>query len=363
LAAHHRALQALGIAFGPAFRLVERGWRGKDEALAKIAGGANASAFAWPPALDAALQAIGLSSETLELRLFSGLDGLWLSGELPANFFAHAVLDRCRGEAEVRADVRLYDEAGREIGALNGVALRRASAGAFDPLCYRVEWVPVGAAAASSAQLPSPADCVSAAEEDFAALAEVHDLWRHHDELGVQLDRLTLLHIAEALRSLGFDDTPNRRFDLAAEGARLGVANRHVRTFRKIVDLLVDNGICARDGDCAATISERLPVEAADPQYPALIECFDPASGELRLLRRCGGSLAEALRDRVDPAALLFPDGSFEDARRIYDDAPSARTFNGTLAAALQRLIIGKTVTKVAIRGGIWVMLPMQFVI
>jgi acyl transferase domain-containing protein/NADP-dependent 3-hydroxy acid dehydrogenase YdfG/acyl carrier protein len=339
LAAHHQALQALGIVFGPAFRLVECGWRGKDEALAKVAGGANASAFAWPPALDAALQAIGLSSETLELRLFSGLDGLWLSGELPATFFAHAILDRSGDEAELRADVRLYDEAGREIGALNGVTLRRESAGAFDPLCYRVDWVPVGAAASSSVQLPSPDDCVSAAEKGFAELAEAHDLWRHHDELGVQLDRLTLLHIAEALRSLGFDDTPGRRFDLEVEGARLGVASRHVRTFRKIVDLLVDNGICARDGDCAATISERLPVEAADPFYPSLIERFDPASGELRLLRRCGGSLAEALCDRVDPAALLFPDGSFEDARRLYDDAPSARTLNGTLAAALRAAV------------------------
>ena len=49
--------------------------------------------------------------------------------------------------------------------------------------------------------------------------------------------------------------------------------------------------------------------------------------------------MAEALRDRVDPAALLFPDGSFEDARRLYDDAPSAQTFNGTLAAALRTAV------------------------
>ncbi len=339
LVTHRQALQALGLAFGPAFRLIARGWRGKDEALANIAAGAHVSAFAYPPALDAALQAIGLSSETLELRLFSGLDRLWLNGELPPTFFAHATLDRSGGEAELRADVRLYDEAGREIGALDGVALRRASAGAFDPLCYKVEWIPVGAAAAASVRLPSPADCAPAAEAGFAALAETHDLWRHHDELGVQLDRLTLLHIAEALRSLGFDDTPGRRFEVAAEGLRLGVADRHVRTFRKMVELLVDNGLCAREGDGAASVCERLPVEPADPLYPALIERFDTASGELRLLRRCGALLADALRDRVDPAALLFPNGSFEDARRLYDDAPSARTFNGTLAEALRAAV------------------------
>ena len=339
LEAHYQALLGLGVTYGPSFRLVERAWRGKDEALAKIIISAHASAFAYPPALDAALHAIGLSSETSELRLFSGLETLWLAGEPPATFFAHATLNRSRGEAESRAEVRLYDEAGRQIGALNGVVLRRASAGAFDPLCYRVDWIPVGAAAASSTQLPSPADCASAAEAAFAALAETHHLWRHHDDLGAHLDRLTLLHVAEALRSLGFDDALGRHFEVAAEVGRLGVADRHVRTFRKIIDLLVDTGVCARDGDGSATLVKRLPVGAADPLYAALIERFDPASGELRLLRRCGGSLAEALRDRVDPAALLFPDGSFEDARRLYDDAPSAQTFNGTLAAALRTAV------------------------
>jgi acyl transferase domain-containing protein/acyl carrier protein len=339
LVTHRQVLHAMGVALGPAFRLIARGWRGKDEALAKIAAGARASAFAYPPTLDAALQSMGLASEILELHLFTGLDRLWLTGELPATFFAHATLERFAGKAEVRADVRLYDEAGREIGALNGVALRRASAGTFGPLCYKVDWIPVGAAAAASFRLPSPADCAPAAEARFAALAETHGLWRHHDELGVQLDRLTLLHIAEAFRSLGFDDRPGRRFEAAAEGVRLGVADRHVRTFRKMVELLVDNGLCARAGDGAASVCERLPAEPADPLYPALIERFDPASGELRLLRRCGGSLTEVLRDRVDPAALLFPNGSFEDAHSLYDVAPSARTFNGTLAAALRAVV------------------------
>lgn len=339
LDAHHQALLALGVDFGPAFRLVERAWRGKDEALAKIVIGAHVSAFAYPPGLDAALQTIGLSSETLELRLFSGLDTISLTGELPAISFAHAILDRSLGEAELRAEVRLYDETGGQIGAINGVVLRRASIGAFDPLCYRVDWIPVGAAAASSWRLPCPADCASAAEASFASLAESHDLWRHHDDLGAHLDHLTLLHIAGALRALGFDDAPGRQFEIAAEGIRLGVTERHVRTYQKMVDLLVNAGLCTYAGSGAVRLVKRLPVEAAEPLYDALIERFDPASGELRLLRRCGGSLAEALRGRVDPTTLLFPNGSFEDARRLYDDAPSARAFNGTLAAVLRAAV------------------------
>lgn len=343
LDAHYQALSGLGISFGPAFRLIDRAWRGKDEALARIVVGAHTSAFAYPPGLDAALQAIGLSPEILELRLFSGLKNIWLTGELAGTFFAHAILDKSLGESEWRADVRLYDDAGSQIGALNGVVLRRASAVAFDPLCYRVDWIPVGAAAASPGRLPSPDVCANVAEASFVALAEINDLWRHHDDLGAHLDRLTLLHIAEALRVLGFDDAPHRRFEVDVERVRLDIADRHARTFRRIVDLLVDAGMCVRADDGAVKLVKRLPVEAADPLYPSLIERFDPATGELRLLRRCGGALAEALRDRIDPAALLFPNGSFEDARRLYDDAPSARTFNGTLAAALRAAVDATT--------------------
>lgn len=337
--AHHKTLVALGVSFGDSFRLLQRAWRDGDEVLVRIAAGSHVSAFAYPPALDAGLQAIGLTSAGPELRLFAGLDRGWLKGEPPAIIFAHAFLHRFDSDADMRADVRLYDEAGRQIGALEGVVLRQAGAEALDSLCYRVNWIPVGSASASAGRLAAPSDCLAAAEGAFCALAETHDLWRHHDELGVHLDRLTLLHSAEALHALGFDDSPGRNFGIEAESVRLGIAARHLRTFHKIMDLLIHDGVLARNGDGSASVRRRLPKEPAATLYPALLERFDPASGELRLLRRCGRSLPEALRDRVDPAALLFPDGSFDDALRLYDDAPSARTYNGTLAAALRAAI------------------------
>ena len=339
LDAHHKALLALGVSFGDSFRLIERAWRDKDEALVRITAGSHRSSFAYPPALDAALHAMGLTSGGPELRLFAGVDRAWLRGEWPAIIFAHTLLHRSGDDADMRADVHLYDEAGRPFGALEGVVLRQAGNAAFDSACYRVNWIPIRNASASVGTLAAPSDCLKAADEAFSALAEAHDLWRHHDELGVHLDRLTLLHSAEALRALGFDDSPGRRFEMEAEAVRLGIAARHLRTFRKIVRMLVDNGVLGQNSETSANVRERLPTQQAAAFYGALIERFNPASAELRLLRRCGGSLADALRDRVDPAALLFPDGSFDDALGLYDDAPSARTYNGTLAAALRAAI------------------------
>jgi acyl transferase domain-containing protein/acyl carrier protein len=339
LEAHHQALLALGVSFGPSFRLIEQAWRGKNEALVRVTAGSRVSAFAYPPVLDAALQAIGLTSAGLGLRFFAGLDRAWLNREPPAIIFAHAILTRSGEGADMRADVRLYDDAGLQLGGLEGVVLRQAGADGFDQLCYRVNWIALGDAVVSVNRLAAPSHCLAAAEGAFSALAATHDLWRHHDELGVHLDRLTLLHSAEALRVLGFDDTPGRSFAIEAEGVALGVAARHLRTFQKIIGVLLNNGVLGQDGESSVKIRERLPKEPADPLYGRLIERFDPASGELRLLRRCGSSLSEALRDRVDPAALLFPDGSFADALRLYDNAPSARTYNGTLAAALRAAI------------------------
>ena len=339
LDAHYKALLALGISFGDSFRLIERAWRDKDEVLVRIAAGSHRSSFAYPPALDAALHAIGLTSGGPEIRLFAGVDRVWLKGESPAIIFAHALVHRSGDDADMRADVRLYDEAGRPFGALEGVVLRQVGNDAFNSLCYRVNWVPIRNASASAGRLAAPSDCLKAAEEAFSALAEAHDLWRHHDELGVHLDRLALLHSAEALTALGFDDSYGRSFEIEAEAVRLGIAVHHLRTFRKIVGILVDNGILGQTGESSANIRGPLPKQQAAALYGTLIERFNPASAELRLLRRCGGLLADALRDRVDPATLLFPDGSFDDALRLYDDAPSARTYNGTLAAALRAAI------------------------
>ena len=57
------------------------------------------------------------------------------------------------------------------------------------------------------------------------------------------------------------------------------------------------------------------------------------------MLRRCGGDLARVLTGNQDPLQLLFPGGSFAEARQLYAESPYARTYNGALGETLQAAI------------------------
>ncbi len=50
-----------------------------------------------------------------------------------------------------------------------------------------------------------------------------------------ELDRLSLWHVADALRTLGFDERTGRRFAIVDEAARLRVVPRHARLFGRLL--------------------------------------------------------------------------------------------------------------------------------
>nr|MBP7567874.1 SDR family NAD(P)-dependent oxidoreductase [Burkholderiaceae bacterium] len=83
----------------------------------------------------------------------------------------------------------------------------------------------------------------------------------------------------------------------------------------------------------------RLGSADAATRYDALMQTFGEVDGELRTLRRCGPALAAVLRGEQDPLQLLFPGGSFDEARKLYVDSPYAQTYNRALGEALQSAI------------------------
>ncbi len=66
---------------------------------------------------------------------------------------------------------------------------------------------------------------------------------------------------------------------------------------------------------------------------------FSMAGDELRLVSRCGSSLAEILRGNVEPLTLLFPDGDVSDLERLYRDSPIAKCSNRLVANAVRSIV------------------------
>jgi len=355
---YHQRLEALGIHLGPAFRSLQEVHRRDGEALARIALPTACAdepvTWAHPALLDGALQSIGLTlpqtEDTEHTYLFTGLDRIDLAGPLPASLWCHARLLNAVGQEpqppEWQAEVTLRSLDGGVLGQIRGVHLRRASRDALarslghasgHGLFHEVVWEDAPAHAPAAASLPDPAGLAPALRERFGALAAEHGL-AVYERLLPELDRLSTDHVATALRQLGFDDTPGRGFDTAGESQRLGVVPRHERLFARLLQMLAEEGLLRSEGG-RHTVLARLGTADAATRYDTLMQTFGEVDGELRTLRRCGPALAAVLRGEQDPLQLLFPGGSFDEARKLYVDSPYAQTYNRALGEALQSAI------------------------
>jgi acyl transferase domain-containing protein/acyl carrier protein/protein-L-isoaspartate O-methyltransferase len=155
----YAAAQALGLEPGPAFRGISQVWQGPGEAFGEIqlqAALPPDTEFTIHPALlDSALQlvfaaAFGMSGSSDEVSLPVAVERFTLSVQGPSRLFAHAQLRDGSGPEMSKADIRLFDEYGRDIGSIAGLAVRRAPRAALDRVLnkeeadclYEIEWSP-----------------------------------------------------------------------------------------------------------------------------------------------------------------------------------------------------------------------------
>jgi acyl transferase domain-containing protein/acyl carrier protein len=353
---YYEQLAGLGIDLGPAFRSLREAHRREGEALAQIhlpaACAGDDVTWVHPALLDGALQAVGLAvpaaADAEHAYLLTEVDRIDLVGPLPASLWCHARVLNARDNdpAEWLADVTLRSLDGGVLGVVRGVRLRKASRDALrraiggadgSDLFYQTAWEAAPVFAPAAASLQDPASFAPQIRQRFGALAVQQGL-SVYEQLLPELDRLSGDHVATALRSLGFDCTPGRVFQATDEAQRLGVVPRHARLFLRLMDMLVEDGVLRTSG---AGFEVLAPLGTADAvtRYGALLQQFGAVDGELSTLRRCGPSLAQVLRGEQDPLQLLFPGGSFDEARKLYVDSPYAQTYNRALGEALQAAI------------------------
>jgi amino acid adenylation domain-containing protein len=142
-----------GVDYGPAFRGIRELWTGEGEALARIelpgGPGAESAGYHFHPALlDAALQVVGAIGPTGEpgtpLVPVAVELARW-SGRPCAPRWSHGSVHPVTPGGTTLADVTLFDESGRMVAELIGVAFRplrreALNVGPGDDRLFRVEW-------------------------------------------------------------------------------------------------------------------------------------------------------------------------------------------------------------------------------
>jgi acyl transferase domain-containing protein len=171
-----------------------------------------------------------------------------------------------------------------------------------------------------------------------ALSARAGELRREHgydayDNLRAELDALCADYIVGALRALGFDFREGERVSEEDLFARSSVAGRYRALFGRLIDILAEDGILARE-DGAVAVKRRPGTAQPEARIEALRAKFPAYWAELALTARCAGSLGAVLKGEADPLHLLFPDGSAETVEAIYSQSPGTLVFNRVAAEA-----------------------------
>jgi SAM-dependent methyltransferase/aryl carrier-like protein len=154
-----------------------------------------------------------------------------------------------------------------------------------------------------------------------------------YDNLRAELDALCADYIVGALRALGFDFREGERVSEEDLFARSSVAGRYRALFGRLIDILAEDGILARE-DGAVAVKRRPGTAQPEARIEALRAKFPAYWAELALTARCAGSLGAVLKGEADPLHLLFPDGSAETVEAIYSQSPGTLVFNRVAAEA-----------------------------
>ena len=188
--------------------------------------------------------------------------------------------------------------------AIDGAQFQRAAAQTEDrslparvrQMMHQIVWRDVGAAGDA---LVSPMTVRALVEPRIAAVAAGNDLDRYA-EFDRALDRLAAAYVARAFRELGLDFTLGARVESNELLSRLNLQPRHRRLVARLLEILGEEGVLARDGDAwrVKAEPETLLPEARDveAEYRRVLARYPSADAATLITARCARELAPVLR-------------------------------------------------------------------
>ncbi len=280
-----------------------------------------------------ALQCVAVKVDALEID-----DDDDLTDSVPLQTIVRAV-----GEREADVQVFARGESWRRIATAHARAMSAPPAGdQVGRMLFEVEWQTLpskSTAAAAASSFAPPAD-VESAVRTYVPTEYAKNNLASFEEFLPQMDALCSAYIVQALRRLGWIFTPGTHVVTTELMKKCGILSRHERLVRRFMRILQEDAILdpARDGWTVRA----LPATVDTTELArTLLARYPQQDAEIALTSRCGENLADALRGSVEPLHLLFPGGSLDDAERLYQESPVARTYNAFMRAALDTALGG----------------------
>jgi len=144
----------------------------------------------------------------------------------------------------------------------------------------------------------------------------------------------TINALVEVLGKQHSGDTFKRK-ELVSQAA---IAPNKQPLFWRLLEMLSESGYLTPT-EYGWVVQREISSTNAAEETNHLIKHHPRLAPELRLIKRCGQRLADALRGDVDPLQLLFSDKSSGSAVDVYTQSSGAKVLNGLLAEATAKLV------------------------
>jgi len=188
------------------------------------------------------------------------------------------------------------------------------------------------------AYLPEPAEIAKLVLPDFEELKAEKGI-NIYDAFLPRLNQLCSVYILNAFNQLGCNFNLGDRFSASEMVERLDILIQHRRLLFRMLEILIEDKIFERDGSEWVVVNNDQWSSNPELLLRELTQKYPGCSAELEMIGSCAGEIAEVMRGRSDPMALLFPNGSMALTEKMYHTSPVLQFFNSLIMRVFSSMV------------------------
>ncbi len=355
---YYEDYEEAGYQFRPLFQHLQNVWRRDGEALAEIVAPEGLydtipDHHFHPAVLDACFHTVkggqvipDGAKATDYFYLPAAIRSIRLHVDRPPlRLWGHARVNSDNDREYIIADIDVYDDAGNLVAEIYGFRADRVEQSNRDELekcLYQARWELArlkGTRERGSANLPSPAELVIAANTNLPELYAKRGLADHYGKFLPAMDELSRQFITNAYFELGWAPQVGDKINISDLMRDLSIADQHRKLVFGQLTSLTEGGFLTAKGEGAWEVIEVPSQEDPMPWVDKLIQELPNFASEAELQRLTGPNLGGVLSGETDPLEVLFPGGSAQIMERFYREGADFPVINDQIRDALARVV------------------------
>ncbi|MBK8552602.1 MAG: polyketide synthase dehydratase domain-containing protein [Ignavibacteria bacterium] len=345
----YKRVNQIGINYKKNFRGIKELFINGNSALAGIEAGEKLFTDNYnihPALLDASFQT------ALSLLLDDNADCAFIPVGIEKIYFSKKAAGKLWSLAEIKnpddskskvikANITIFSPEGELIASVINLQLRKVSREEFISAAdeikdwfYEIAWERQNLPEASDSFVTGASDIRKYADSKLSVANLKNDLTDYKNGID-ELNKFCISFIVNSFVKAGFVFSKGRSYEINTLSQNLNIADKYSKLFLRLLKILEENGIIVIIGNKIEIIKD-IESGSQDDRLKSLLKNNPDLESEITLVSACGPELNEVLSGKTDALELLFPNGDFSTATRLYQDSPGFAAMNESVKFSLK---------------------------